>query len=192
MTHKTIVFITLLLAIFSTVVYGNDFEPRPAQQSDSGIYYSFESSAGDHYSGIGFATTFKSEESHFGINLATSLSEASVMTDLGFNEHFLAWEGHVKIGYFSKFSVYGEFGFDIGELLSPDFRQIDDIIFDALVEDEDRESHGRDIDTYVGIGAGINLGKLNISAFSRVRDINSEYWQAENDVFTGVQFSISF
>ncbi|TQV75031.1 hypothetical protein FLL45_08810 [Aliikangiella marina] len=186
--------ITLLFfsALMSLKASADDYQSVQTRVSQSNMFFTHESSGNDFYSGIGIGTTFTFNESDFGLNLSTSLSNAKVMTDLGFEERFMAWEGHVKVGYFSNFSLYGEFGFDIGELLNPDFRQIDDILFDAIGLNDEPENLGKSIDSYVGIGAGLNMGRLNISAFSRIRDIDSEYWQARNDTFTGLQFTYRF
>lgn len=188
----TTLLLTLTAFLLSTSSFAETYPEYQSNSADTSVFFTFETSAQDHFLGIGIGTTFISEETNFGVNLSTSLSNAKVMTDLGFEEDFVAWEGHVKVGYFSGFSIYAEMGFDIGELLSPDFRQIDDLFFDAIGLDDDEVRFEKEIDSYIGIGAGFNFGELNISAFSRVRNINSDYWEATNDTFTGIQFSINF
>ena len=157
---------------------------------DTSIFYTYESNGDDYIAGIGAGITFVDEGSKLGFGFTTSLNNAEVRTEYGYIEDYVSWEGAIKFGYFSNVSVYGEVGVDLAELLFHDLRYDD--------HDHDHHHHDDDyhyddhIDGYVGVGAGIKLGGLKVEAFSRLREVDSKYWEAESDVFTGVQFSLNF
>ena len=150
-------------------------------------FYTYESNSVDDYItgiGIGFNTTNK--HSKFGIELTTTLNNASVLTTDGFIEEFSAWEGSIRYGYFSDAFVYAEVGIDLTELLFKDIRN------DNNFFRQESDNNSEQIDAFIGIGAGINIGKVKLEGFTRLREIDSPYWQADSNLFTGVQFSIRF
>ena len=51
---------------------------------------------------------------------------------------------------------------------------------------------GNNISGIVGIGAGVKFDHLQIEAFTRLRQIDGEYWKAENQAFTGAKLSVVF
>jgi hypothetical protein len=99
-------------------------------------------------------------------------------------EDYIAWQGPAKFGLFSNISVYAELGLDLTELIFHDLR------YDH--HDEYYDDYHDNIDAFVGVGAGVKAGPLKFEAFSRLREIDSQYWEAELEVFTGAQLSISF
>jgi len=162
------------------------FAPCLAYADDdlsSRIFYSYESNGADYISSIGAGTTFKNLESNLGFQLNMSIGNANVLATDGYLEEFTVWQGSAKFGYFSNFSVYIEGGIDLSEAIFHDIRYDD---YDHQTGYED------DIDAFVGMGAGIRAGALGIDAFFRVREIDAEYWEAESEVFSGVQISVNF
>lgn len=176
---KTVVakFLTIIcFSISSTAVFAQDTSAR--------LFYSFESYGDNYIQGIGTGLTFKNKETNLGFQLNTSVNYAEVRALDGYIEDYFAWQVAVKFGIFSNFSFYGEVGIDLSELLFHDFRY----------DDSDYRHHDDedDIDTFVGIGAGLKSGPVRIDAFSRFREIDSRYWETESDVFSGIQLSINF
>lgn len=149
------------------------------------FYYTYEANGDDYITGVGASVTFIDSQTNLGFSLNTSLNNAEVLATDGYVEDYFAWEGSIKFGYFSKLSIYGEVGVDLTEALFHDLRYHDD-------DDDYYHHHEDDIDAYFGAGIGINLGGLKIDGFSRLREIDSRYWEAESEVFSGIQVSINF
>ena len=148
------------------------------------VFYSYESNGDDYISGVGIGYTFADPHSKLGYQLTTSLNNAEVVATDGFIEDYIAWEGGIKLGLFSNLSLYVEAGIDLSEILFHDLRYDEHDYYFSEYHD--------DFDAYIGVGAGIQAGPLRVTAFSRKREIDSKYWEAESEVFSGVQFSISF
>ncbi len=149
------------------------------------LFYSHESNGADYFSSVGVGTTFKQRDTNIGFQLSTSIGNAEVLATDGYVEEFVSWEGSVKLGYFSNLSFYIESGIDLSELFFKDLRE------DDYYDDYDSDYHD-DLDSFVGVGAGIKTGNLQIDAFYRIREIDSEYWEAESEVFSGIRATISF
>jgi len=152
------------------------------------LFSTYESNGNDFIEGIGVGLTFKGANSGLGFQLNTSFNNAEVRATDGYIEDYFAWQGSVKMGLFSKVSLYVEAGVDLTELIFHDFRHDDHDYYDEY----DHGHYEDDIDVFVGVGAGLQLGKLKVEGFSRLREIDSRYWEAESEVFTGVQFSFNF
>ena len=148
------------------------------------IFYSHETNGDDYISGVGIGYTFADPSSKLGYQLTTSLNNAEVIATDGFVEDYVAWEGGIKLGLFSNLSLYVEAGIDLSEILFHDLRYDEHDYYFSEYHD--------DFDAYLGVGAGIQAGPLKVTAFSRKREIDSKYWEAESEVFSGVQFSLSF
>ena len=137
----------------------------------------------DFISGIGAEIRITDPHSHFGASLNTSIGPARVTDYDGYEQEYMAWEGGIKLGYFSKLFVYVEAGVDLGELTFDD-------------RDEDHHHHDyyddNHVDGYIGAGLGVNLGRLKFEGFSRYRQIDGENWDAPKQTYTGVQLSINF
>jgi len=190
---KALLVMALVLPTWSAMA--DHKESHRHKDAQASIFYSYESNGDDFISGIGADLIFVNSESKLGFGLTTALNYAEVRTEHGFIEDYNAWEGGFKFGYFSNVQIYGEVGIDLTELLFHDFRWDDDYYHDHHHDDYYSHSHhSRDdhIDAYVGVGAGFKLGPLKIDAFSRLREIDSRYWEADEEHFTGVKFSINF
>ena len=61
-----------------------------------------------------------------------------------------------------------------------------------MVSNRRRYDDANNIDGYVGVGAGIKFEHVQIEAFTRLRQIDGEYWKAENQAFAGVKLSLVF
>ena len=138
-------------------------------------------------------------DSNFGISILTSIGHAEVTGKDKKQHDYLAWEAGFKLGYFSDVFAYAEFGFDLGELALQDRNEDDDYRRysgdednDFIVSNRSRYDESNNIDGYVGIGAGIKFEHLQIEAFTRLRQIDGEYWKAENQAFTGAKLSVVF
>ncbi|MCF6193390.1 MAG: hypothetical protein L3J46_03540 [Kangiellaceae bacterium] len=147
------------------------------------IFVSYESNGADYLSSIGVGTTFKDFESNVGVQVNSSLGRAEVMATDGFIEEFTVWDVSARFGYFSNISFFIEGGIDLTEALFHDIRY-----------DDYDDGHGdvSDVDAFVGVGAGIRLGALQFEGFLRIREIDSEFWEAESESFSGIQVSINF
>lgn len=163
-----------------------------AQDSNGGqIFFSHESNGQDYISGFGVGLLFVNAETNVGFQLNTSLSNAEITSTDGYIEDFVAWEGGVKFGLFSDISIYAEVGIDLAELFFHDLR------YDRHDYYYDDYSHGYyeyhdNIDAYFGVGFGVQLGPLKLEGISRLREIDSLYWESESELFTGFQVSLNF
>lgn len=159
--------------------------PTEAHESNKAqVFYSYESNGDDYIAGVGIGYSFVNSETNIGYQLTTSLSNAEVIATDGLVEDYFAWEGGIKFGLFSNISIYAEAGIDLTELLFHDLRyDHHDFYYD--------EYHDN-VDMYLGVGAGIQAGPIRITAFSRTREVDSKYWEAESEVFSGIQFSLNF
>ena len=200
-----------LLMLFSqqSFAQGGDFSFSNNSSSDFTpiIYISQETNNTDTIQSVGMTFLFTDYRSNLGGGFDFSIGRGEVMTENGHEEDYIAWELGLKFGYFSKLFVYGELGFDLGELLTSDDH--DDDHYDGSFHfgdyDDDHYDHqhshynchdnyhdDKSIDAYVGIAAGIDLGHFQVTAFSRLRKIDSEHWTIEENLFTGVKLSLSF
>ncbi|TQV89669.1 hypothetical protein [Aliikangiella coralliicola] len=176
-------FSLLLLSALSSPIFMSS--QAFAHESKSGrFFFTYESNGDDYIAGVGTGVTFKDEDSNFGFQVNSSFNAAEVRADDGFIEDFFAWQASVKFGYFSNISVYGEAGIDLTEALFHDYRYDDD--------DDHHHHFEDDVDAFVGVGIGVDTGPIKIEAFSRRREIDSRYWEAEAETFSGVQLSINF
>lgn len=190
--------IFLLFCMFSNKV-------KAHEQNRFSIYAINEHNLSDSIVGVGISTLHKINYTNLGISFDTSLSNADVIDINGYEQSYLAWEVGAKVGYFSQVFLYAEFGFDFGELAFQDRDEdsnfyyddsdvyegyyYNDVSFDLRDSVDD---YSNDIDAYLGVGTGINFGHFQLSAFARYRQIDGEFWKANNQTFTGVKASISF
>lgn len=186
-TSKLLAVTALTLFSLSSAAHGND---SPLEKDTSvRLFSTYESNGRDFIEGVGIGLTFNGSNSNLGFQFNTSINNAEVRATDGYIEDYFAWQGSVKVGLFSKVSVYLEAGVDLTELLFHDLR------YDDHNDYHDNGYHHHyedDIDSFIGIGGGIQLGRLKFEGFSRLREIDSQYWEAESEVFTGVQFSVNF
>jgi len=188
----------LLLSVLSNKVFAFD-------QESISVFVVKESNHQDSIIGFGVSTLHKLNNTDMGISFETSLSNADVVDIQGYEQSYLAWELGAKFGYFSKMFIYAEFGFDFGELAFQDRNEDSDYDSNRSNSSEGYYFHeaaldlrfqvddySNDIDAYVGVASGINLGQIQLTAFARYRQIDGEFWKADNQTFTGVKASISF
>ena len=183
---KSIALLSFTFFSLATSAHGND--SMSYDDASVRLFSTYESNGKDFIEGVGIGLTLKSSDSNLGFQLNTSLNNAEVRATDGYIEDYFAWQGSVKFGLFSKVSLYLEAGVDLTELIFHDFRYDDHDYYD----DHNNEHYEDDIDVFVGVGAGIELGRLKLEGFTRLREIDSKYWEAESEVFTGIQFSINF
>ena len=69
-----------------------------------------------------------------------------------------------------------------------------ELFFHDLRYDDYEHEHGYedDLDAYVGFGIGFGSEVFQLNLFVRAREIDSKYWEAESDVFSGAQLSVNF
>ena len=174
-------------AALSPVKADDRHNDRHNARHDARVFYSYESNGADYISAIGIGVTHKYRGSNLGFQLNTSLGYAEVLAQDGFLEEYTSWEASVRFGYFSKISFFAEFGIDLGEAIFDDYRYDRD---DYCYYDE--YCYQDDIDGYLGFGAGIKAGHVSIEGIIRAREIDSHYWEAESEIFSGLQVSLNF
>lgn len=120
----------------------------------------------------------------------------------------MAWEIGGKFGYFSDIFLYGEFGFDFGEFAFQDREEDNNRRRCQCSEDEynsrsysndlnsnfyyNRNDESNDIDFYLGVGTGVDFEHLQLTAYTRYRQVDGVGWATEGRVFSGVKLSVSF
>jgi hypothetical protein len=188
--------IFLVISFFSTDI-------SAYERNSFSVYAVSENNLNDSIVGFGVSTLHKINNSNVGIAVDSSLSNAEVVDTYGYEQSYLAWEVGAKVGYFSTLFIYAEFGFDFGELAFQD-RDEDVYYYEDSYEDSyyyddfdidirpDREDYSNDIDAYLGLGTGVDFGHVQLTAFARYRQIDGEFWKANNQTFTGIKTSISF
>lgn len=158
-----------------------------ADERSGRVFYSYESNGADYISAVGIGVTHTDQHTNLGFQLNTSLGYAEVIAEDGYLEEYASWEASVRFGYFSNFSIFAEFGVDLAEAMFEDYRydQDDHCHYDEYCYEDD-------VDAYVGVGAGIKAGAVQVDGFVRAREIDSRYWEAESEIFSGVQVSLNF
>ncbi|WP_144392547.1 hypothetical protein [Pleionea sediminis] len=126
---------------------------------------------------------FTDSRTNFGYQLGTGLSAAEITDYDGYVDHYTAWEGFGRIGFFSDVSLYLEAGIDIGEMLWLD---------DDHHHDHYYDEHHNDVDNFIGAGFGLSQDHFDLRVFSRYRYIDGYNLHDNQDVFTGVEFSLHF
>lgn len=161
--------------------------------------------SGDNFiNGIGTEVWLVNNDTNIGMAVNSSVGNARVTDKLNYHHDYLAWEIGAKFGYFSDVFVYGEFGFDVAELImsnrdEDNYERYQDeldlvdvlgvIILDDYYQNYD---HSNEVDFYLGAGVGVKFDKVTMELFSRYRQIDGQYWKADNQVFSGVKLTISF
>ena len=173
-----------LLSFASSVHADHDIHWNNNENASVRLFSTYEANGEDYIEGVGIGFTIKNPDTKLGFEFSTSINNAEVRATDGYIENYFAWQGSAKFGLFSTISVYAELGVDLTELFFYDLR------YDA--HDENYDEYQDNIDTFVGVGAGLKAGPLQFAAFTRLREIDSRYWEAESEVFTGAQLSISF
>jgi hypothetical protein len=180
------------------------FSVNASQSSQFGFFIKNEVNDNDYISGIGAEMWLTNRDSNFGVSVLTSIGTAEVTDRDNIQQDYVAWEAGLKLGYFSDVFAYAEVGFDLGELAFHGRNEDEDSkihfsdenfgdeISDFIVGNRRRHDDRNNIDGYVGVGAGFKFEQLQIEAFTRYRQIDGEYWKAENQAFTGAKLSVVF
>ncbi len=155
--------------------------------AETSIFYNHEFNGPDTIRSLGFGNTSIDPHNHLGFGFSSSFNYANVTTKEYRTEEYFAWEASAKFGYFSQISLYAEAGIDLTELMFGDFRvNVDNTEFHYGDNNSDK------VDTFFGIAAGYSMEVLKVELMTRWRNIDSEYWEAESEVFTGISFSLNF
>ena len=183
-----------LLVALCLVSFNSKADHYDGELSNS-LFTSYESNGADFISTVGLATSLM-QNNNLGVQFNTSIATAEVLATDGYVEEYAAWQIGVKAGYFGKISVFLEAGYDLTEAIFNDTRDEGHsvVISSDGIEyyEENSHYHNNDVDIYLGAGVGINLGKLSVDGIVRVRAIDGDYWQAESEVFSGLQVSLNF
>lgn len=177
------------------------------------VFVTNEHNGSDYIRGVGISALHKVNTNNIGIEIDTSLSTAEISDGNGGYQDYLAWELGGKFGYFSDIFLYGEFGFDFGELAFQD-RGEDNNRRHCQCNNENYNSgnyssnyyssglhsnlyynthdESNDIDFYLGVGTGVDFEHLQLTAYARYRQVDGAGWAAEGRVFSGVKLSASF
>lgn len=168
-----------------------------------------EHNVNDSITGIGVSILHSINNTPLGFSIDTSLSNADVIDVNGVEQSYLAWEVGAKFGYFSQVFLYAEIGFDFGEFAFQDRDEESKTYHEQSYDNSTKnrndyyngygvnisptvDDYSNDIDAYVGLGTGIDFGHIQLSAFARYRQIDGEFWKANNQTFTGIKASLSF
>jgi hypothetical protein len=189
---KIIIFIcfNLLFSLNSYAKKANDFI----------IYLHHDANDTDHYSSIGTEIIHRKLNSYLGFSVTSSLGYAEVTDTSNYQHSFISWEGGMKFGYFSDFSLYAEFGVDLLELAFNDRSDDEydyfhnDTRYNTDFENDNFEHRDTDneIDGYVGIGSSFMIEQIKVTGFVRFREISGQNWQAKNNTFSGIELAVVF
>jgi hypothetical protein len=183
--------------IFICVLASLSFDAIANKSSDYSIFIHHDTNESDSYSSIGVEVIHRQRNSYLGVAVNSSFGYAHVTDTYNYQHNFIAWEGGIKLGYFSDFSLYLELGVDLAELTLND-RSDDDYphnkIFNTDFENDNfnHRDQGNDTDGYVGIGSSFIIERIKITGFIRFREISGYNWQAKNNTFTGIELALVF
>jgi len=177
--------ITAMTVLLTLLINSTQVNAQENNFDAIAVFVKSESHNEDTLSSIGVSVLFKNQRTNLGLKVSTAIGTADIHDEALYKQEYLAWEAGIKMGYFSKLFFYGELGVDLAEFILHDR--------DDEYEYYDRHHHqDNDIDGYIGIGAGINFGKIQLETFARIRQIDSDGWQAQHVTYSGVQLSLSF
>jgi len=187
---KIIIFICFNL-LFSINSYAN-------KSNDFIVFVKHETNDNDYYSSVGVEVIHRSLNSYLGFAVNSSIGYARVTDTFSVPHGFIAWEAGMKVGYFSNFSLYAEFGVDLLELTFND-RSDDDYPHNHHphnTEFENNNFNHRDTsnntDGYIGIGSSLMIEQIKVTAFVRLREISGYNWHTENHTFSGIELAVVF
>ncbi|WP_206486415.1 hypothetical protein [Thalassotalea sp. G2M2-11] len=176
-----------------------------SNQDKLAVFVKNEMNGDDYINGVGVEVWLSEPDTELALAFNTSLGTAEITDSQQYQQSYVSWDFGVKFGYFSDVFFYGEIGVDMAELVlqDRDEDEHDDVydnetllleIADAFLFDEKRKRYDQanDIDAYLGVGVGINIEQFAIEAFARSRQIDGEYWKADNQIFTGIKLSVIF
>lgn len=161
-----------------------------ARSMSSNVYVKTEWQENDVITSVGADALFSINHSDFAFGYSSALGVAEVSTKKGGVEHYLTWDSGIKFGYFSDLYAYAEMGFDLFEAAAFEFK--DECEDDFSHHHCDAHQGSNDLDAYAGIAIGVDLKPFKLEAFTRLRQIDGDYWESQNHVFGGVMVAISF
>ncbi|WP_024609925.1 hypothetical protein [Pseudoalteromonas sp. TB64] len=150
---------------------------------NTAVFVKSEFNGDSSITSVGVEMMAKQNHSNFGVIFTSAVGAAKVDNKQGEQEEFITWDNGMKLGYFNDFFIYAELGLDLFELAFKNDRG--DNTYQI-------EKSNNDIDGYAGIGMGYHLKPFKIEAFTRVRQIDGYYWEAEEHIYSGVQLSLTF
>ena len=159
--------------------------PFAAANDRFSIFVSNEFNNTDSISSVGVSGILSAYNTDFKSEIITSLNSVNVINQFGYEEEYLGLDLGMRFGYFNDLFLYVEGGLDIFEAI---FKSNAD---EPLLDPFD-EYGSNTLDGYASIGGGVQAGNLRIEGFVKARQINAEYWEARENVFYGVQFSVVF
>jgi len=186
----------IMVLICCTLLFS--FSSYAKKSNDYIVYLHHDANDSDYYSSVGVEIIHRQLNSNFGFSVTSSFGYARVMDTYENHHSFIAWEGGMKLGYFSNFSLYAEFGVDLIELAFND-RSDDDYphihkTYNTDFENDNFDYRDTDNDTdgYIGIGSSIMFEQLKVTGFIRLREISGYNWQAQNHTFSGIELAVVF
>ena len=152
-------------------------------RSNASIFVNHERNNSDQITTVGVSHIFSRSSNGFVGEVNTALGYAEVLTESGFMEEYPVWETGIKFGYYSTAFIYIEAGLDLAELTLNSEREA------CCIRDEQVNNQ---IDGYAGIGTGVNVENVRLTLFVRARQIDANTWESKEQVFTGVNFELTF
>lgn len=152
-------------------------------RADASVFVNHERNSSDQITTVGVSHIFTRSTTGFVGEVNTAIGYAEVLTESDFIEEYPVWESGIKLGYYSTVFAYIEAGIDLAELALNSERE------NCCIRDE---RYNNQIDGYAGIGAGIHLANARVTVFIRARQIDSNSWESKEQVFTGVNFELTF
>ncbi|MBB1329349.1 hypothetical protein H5087_08280 [Pseudoalteromonas sp. SR43-7] len=150
---------------------------------NTGMFIKSEFNGDSSITSAGLEMMVKQNYSNFGVVFTSAIGAAVIDNKQGEQEEFITWDNGMKLGYFNDFFIYAELGLDLFELAFKNDRG--DNTYQI-------EKSNNDIDGYAGIGAGYHFKPFKIEIFTRARQIDGDYWEAQEHIYSGVQLSFTF
>ena len=149
------------------------------------VFTKYEFNDTDRISGLGVSGIIGTRNSDLKAEVITSINNISVVDTFGFEEEYLGLDLGMRFGYFGDLFMYVEGGLDVFEAV---FKHDDD---EPIFGQHDGYSSDT-LDGYAAFGGGFQAGKLRVEGFVKARQINAEYWEADKNLFYGMQLSLAF
>jgi hypothetical protein len=189
----------LRIAVILILLITVNFESVAFESPHFGFFVKHEVNGDNYIAGVGSEIWLVNSSSNFGASFLTSIGQAQAIDVNGQEHDYVAWELGMKLGYFSDVFAYAEVGFDLGELAFQDRDEDGDYRIyqgqgdsDFVIANRSHYDDANNIDGYIGIGAGFKFSQLQIEAFTRLRQVDGEFWKADNQAYAGAKLSVVF
>ena len=161
------------------------------------VYLTTERHNQQTISGLGVQFIALAPRSEFGIGMFSSLNHVKTLDLQGDIQQFAQWEIGGKLGYFDFFELYAEIGMDMsegmGNLAYVSLFERDEYDESNSFEQDKHDDLPFNVDAFIGVGTGININQfITVGAFARYRQIDSEHWQSNNQLYGGLSLSVVF